>query len=72
MGKPTGFMEFERVNCHASSPKSRIKNYNEFHDFLSAEQRAQQAARCMDCGVPFCQAGQPIKGMVSGLSLIHI
>ena len=42
MGKPTGFMEFERVNCHASSPKSRIKNYNEFHDFLSAEQRAQQ------------------------------
>lgn len=47
MGKPTGFMEFERVNCHASSPKSRIKNYNEFHDFLSAEQRAQQAARCI-------------------------
>lgn len=72
MGKPTGFMEFERVNCHASSPKSRIKNYNEFHDFLSAEQRAQQAARCMDCGVPFCQAGQPIKGMVSGCPLNNL
>lgn len=72
MGKPTGFMEIERVDCNASSPKSRIKNYNEFHDFLPSQERTKQGARCMDCGVPFCQAGQPIKGMVSGCPLNNL
>lgn len=72
MGKPTGFMEFERMDCNASSPKSRIKNYDEFHDFLSEKDRAKQGARCMDCGVPFCQSGMPIKGMVSGCPLNNL
>lgn len=65
-------MEFERVDCKASSPQSRIKNYNEFHDLMSAQDRAKQASRCMDCGVPFCQAGKPIKGMVSGCPLNNL
>lgn len=72
MGKPTGFIEFNRVNCKASSPKDRIKNFNEFHDFLPDAERKQQASRCMDCGVPFCQAGIPIKGMVSGCPLNNL
>lgn len=72
MGKPTGFMDFNRVNCNASSPKERIKNYNEFHDFLPDDERKKQASRCMDCGVPFCQAGVAIKGMVSGCPLNNL
>ena len=55
MGKPTGFMEYAREDAPASSPKARIQNYNEFHEELSETERKQQAARCMDCGVPFCQ-----------------
>ena len=41
----------------AISPKERIKNFNEFHEPLSVEKQKCQAARCMDCGVPFCQNG---------------
>ena len=69
MGKPTGFMEYEREDSAAVSPKERIKNFNEFHTPLSAEKRQQQGARCMDCGVPFCQAGMMIGGMASGCPL---
>ena len=54
MGKPTGFMEYERCEAGSIEPKERIKNFNEFHIFLSKENQQKQAARCMDCGVPFC------------------
>ena len=53
MGKPTGFMEYERKTSVEISPKERIKNFNEFHIPLSKEEQKIQAARCMDCGVPF-------------------
>ena len=52
MGKPTGFMEYERCEAASIEPKERIKNFNEFHVFLSKENQQKQAARCMDCGVP--------------------
>ena len=55
MGKPTGFLEYERTEARSVEPKERIKNYKEFHVFLSKEKQQEQAARCMDCGVPFCQ-----------------
>ena len=72
MGKPTGFLEYERVEAKAVSPKERIKNFNEFHTpLLEAEQRCQ-SARCMDCGVPFCQNGKVISGMVSGCPLNNL
>ena len=45
-----------REDAPAASPKARIQNYNEFHEELSETERKQQAARCMDCGVPFCQS----------------
>lgn len=72
MGKPTGFMEFERKNCRAAAPKERIKHFNEFHTALSKEDRQKQAARCMECGVPFCQSGMLIGGMASGCPLNNL
>lgn len=72
MGKPTGFMEYERKNSKAVEPQDRVKHYNEFHKPLSAEERKLQAARCMECGVPFCQSGMIIGGMASGCPLNNL
>lgn len=72
MGKAIGFMEYEREESAAIKPKERIKNFDEFHTPLSLEKQRTQAARCMDCGVPFCQAGMMIKGMASGCPLNNL
>ena len=72
MGKPTGFMEYERQTSEAAAPKERIKNFNEFHTPLSMEEQRKQGARCMACGVPFCQAGMEIMGMTSGCPLHNL
>lgn len=69
MGKPTGFLEYERKSNTSNSPKERIQNFNEFHTPLAQNERQRQAARCMDCGVPFCQSGMMIGGMASGCPL---
>ncbi len=55
MGKPTGFMEYDRQTAKEEAPKERIKNFKEFHTPLSQEEQRKQGARCMACGVPFCQ-----------------
>ena len=72
MGKPTGFLDYERVEATAVSPKERIKNFNEFHTPLSEDEQRKQSSRCMDCGVPFCQSGMTIKGMTSGCPLNNL
>lgn len=72
MGKPTGFMEYKREDAPAFSVKERIKNYNEFHTPLSQEEQKKQGARCMECGVPFCQSGMVIGNMVSGCPLNNL
>ena len=72
MGKPTGFLEYERVEAKAVAPKERIKNFNEFHTPFSETEQRCQSARCMDCGVPFCQSGMTIKGMTSGCPLNNL
>lgn len=72
MGKMNGFLEFERTETKAEEPLKRIKNFHEFHQPLSKEEQAKQGARCMDCGVPFCQYGQVIMGMVSGCPLNNL
>ena len=72
MGKPTGFMDYERETAKAVSPKERIKNFNEFHTPLSKEEQQKQGARCMNCGVPFCQSGEMISGMASGCPLHNL
>jgi len=72
MGKPTGFLEYDRVNAKAVEPLDRIKNFDEFHDCLSKEEQSRQGGRCMECGVPFCQAGTMIAGMASGCPLNNL
>ncbi|MDD3402695.1 MAG: glutamate synthase subunit beta [Hespellia sp.] len=72
MGKPTGFMEYERQDKVAESPRTRIKHFNEFHTPLTKEEQEIQGARCMSCGVPFCQSGQMISGMASGCPLHNL
>ena len=72
MGKPTGFMEYDRVNSMCQSPAERIKSFDEFHVPLSRQEQQTQGARCMECGVPFCQSGKPIKGMVVGCPLNNL
>lgn len=72
MGKPTGFMEYEREVSKAVKPGERIKNFNEFHEHLPQEKQMLQGARCMECGVPFCQAGMDICGMTSGCPLHNL
>ena len=72
MGKPTGFLDYERKTAKAVDPKERIKNFREFHTPLSLEEQQEQGARCMSCGVPFCQAGMTIMGMTSGCPLHNL
>lgn len=72
MGKPTGFLEYERKVSTDVSPKQRIKNFQEFHEHLSMEEQQLQGARCMDCGVPFCQSGMTLCGMTSGCPLHNL
>lgn len=72
MGKPTGFMEYKRETSEAIKPKVRIKNFKEFHIPLSKEKQKLQGARCMACGVPFCQSGMVLMGMTSGCPLNNL
>jgi glutamate synthase (NADPH) small chain len=66
MGKPTGFMEYARKTTTYSDPNERQKNYDEFLVSLGDEERQQQGARCMDCGVPFCHSsfGCPVDNLI--------
>lgn len=72
MGKPTGFLEYERETGVTCSPKERIKNFNEFHEPLPLARQQRQGARCMDCGVPFCQSGIMLGGMATGCPLHNL
>lgn len=64
MGKPTGFLEFERLEEGYLPVEQRVKNYREFVLHLSDEDAKTQGARCMDCGIPFCQSGCPINNII--------
>ncbi|MBO3706397.1 MAG: glutamate synthase subunit beta [Candidatus Accumulibacter sp.] len=64
MGKPTGFIEYQRL-AEASEPvASRLKHYREFVLTLTDEQASLQGARCMDCGIPFCNTGCPVNNII--------
>ncbi len=64
MGKPTGFMEFERLSEVSLPVAERLKDYKEFVLHLSDDQAKTQGARCMDCGVPFCTSGCPVNNII--------
>jgi glutamate synthase (NADPH/NADH) small chain len=66
MGKPTGFLEYLRELPTDSPPLQRVANWQEFHQHMGEDKLRQQGARCMDCGVPFCQTGTVLSGMASG------
>ncbi|WP_293662693.1 glutamate synthase subunit beta [Rhodoferax sp. OV413] len=64
MGKVTGFMEFERIEEGYKPVTERLKNYKEFVIGLDDAQAKKQAARCMDCGTPFCNSGCPVNNII--------
>jgi glutamate synthase (NADPH/NADH) small chain len=64
MGKPTGFMEFDRVSEGYAPVEQRLKHYREFVAHLSDAEAKQQGARCMDCGIPFCNNGCPVNNII--------
>ncbi len=66
MGKPTGFIEYLRELPVDRSPRERIRDWAEFHHHMEDKRLRQQGARCMDCGVPFCQTGTIINGGAAG------
>ena len=69
MRNPTGFLAFARQENHWREPLERIRDFAEFKIPQTAAQRTEQAARCMNCGVPFCQSGENFGGMFSGCPL---
>ena len=64
MGKVTGFMEYERIEEGYKPVAERLKNYKEFVIGLDDAQAKVQAARCMDCGTPFCNSGCPVNNII--------
>ena len=72
MGKPTGFLEYDRVVPADCATLSRIRNWDEFHFVLPEKEQQKQAARCMDCGIPFCHSGVLYGPAVSGCPLNNL
>lgn len=64
MGQITGFMEFERLSEHYEVPVQRVKHYKEFVASLTDDEAKTQSARCMDCGIPFCNNGCPVNNII--------
>ena len=72
MGKPTGFLEFQREVPKDRSPLGRVADWQEFHIHLPEADLKKQGARCMDCGIPFCHTGQLVSGMASGCPIHNL
>ena len=72
MGKPTGFIDYLRELPLDRAAIERIRDWNEFHHHMPEADLRKQGARCMDCGVPFCQTGQLVSGMASGCPIHNL
>jgi glutamate synthase (NADPH/NADH) small chain len=72
MGKPEGFLEYQRELPSDRSPLQRIADWKEFHHHLPEADLKNQGARCMDCGIPFCHTGQLVSGMASGCPIHNL
>ena len=64
MGKITGFLELQRIQEVAEPVAERVNHYREFILTLSDDAASKQGARCMDCGIPFCQSGCPVHNII--------
>lgn len=72
MGKPTGFMEYDRKSTPYRDPSKRVQDWNEITRKLSEEELREQGARCMDCGIPFCQTGNELEGKSLGCPVYNL
>jgi len=72
MGKPTGFMEYDRKSTPYRDPNERVQDWNEINRKLSEEELREQGARCMDCGIPFCQTGMERGGKTMGCPVYNL
>lgn len=72
MGKPTGFIEYLRELPLDRPALQRIQDWNEFHLHMEEAKLREQAARCMDCGIPFCHTGTLLSGMASGCPINNL
>jgi glutamate synthase (NADPH/NADH) small chain len=72
MGKPTGFMEYQRELPADRPPLERVKDWQEFHLHFPEENLVRQGARCMDCGIPFCHTGDLMAGMAAGCPVYNL
>ena len=72
MGKPTGFLEYERCENKKRPPLERVRDWEDLYVPVEGEQRLRQGARCMNCGIPFCQAGVLFDGKQLGCPLHNL
>lgn len=72
MGKETGFLEIRRKGNPLRPPAERVCDFKELYDGISEEDRRAQACVCMNCGVPFCQSGMVLSGMLTGCPLHNL
>lgn len=72
MGKPTGFMEYEREVPASREPLERVKDFNEFYLDFPEEALKEQGARCMNCGIPYCHTGEIVAGAAMGCPLNNL
>jgi glutamate synthase (NADPH/NADH) small chain len=72
VGKPTGFMEYQRQLPRDRAPLERVRDWHEFHEHLAVNTLQEQASRCMDCGIPFCHTGTLLSGMASGCPINNL
>ena len=72
MGKPTGFMEYQRELPADRSPEERVRDWQEFHLHFPDEKLQIQGARCMDCGTPYCHTGGLLSGMATGCPINNL
>ncbi|WP_246281297.1 glutamate synthase subunit beta [Saccharibacillus qingshengii] len=72
MGKATGFLDYERAAPGECDIQERLGNWNEFTETMDAETLREQAARCMDCGTPYCHAGRVLSGLAAGCPLNNL
>jgi len=72
MGKPTGFLDFQRDALKHRAPRDRVSDWDEFHLPMPEDKLKEQGARCMDCGIPFCHSGMTLSGMASGCPINNL
>ncbi len=72
MGKPTGFLEYDRKPIPDRLPMERVKDWNEIHEDFEEDKVRKQGARCMDCGTPYCHTGMTLSNMASGCPINNL